>query len=83
MNFKVKDRLFCPTLYYLDPDHHVEVTLRVLLNDVPDVVGFPGLLELATGHKVLDLADRSDRVLVRVCQTKTQIPCVTEIMSVT
>ena len=53
----------------LDPDHHVEVSLRVLLDDVADVVGLARLLELAPRHKVLDLPDRPDRVLVRLSQT--------------
>ena len=53
----------------LDPDHHVEVSLRVLLDDVADVVGLARLLELAPRNKVLDLPDRTDRVLVRLSQT--------------
>ena len=30
-------------LIYLDPDHHVQVTLRILFNDIPDVVGLSRL----------------------------------------
>ena len=58
-----------PSTTHLDPDHHVEVSLRVLLDDVADVVGLARLLELAPRHKVLDLPDRADRVLVRLSQT--------------
>ena len=28
---------------YLDPDHHVQVTLRILLNDIPDIIGLTRL----------------------------------------
>lgn len=58
-------RLVQPPLELLDADHHVEVALGVLLDHVPDVVRFAGLLELAPRYEVLDLPDRPDRVTVR------------------
>ena len=58
----------CP---HLDPDHHVEMPLRVLLDDVAHVVRLARHLELAPRHEVLDLADRPDRVLVRLRQAAT------------
>jgi hypothetical protein len=62
--------LFISTLHsYLDPDHHVEVSLRVLFNDVPHIVRLPCLLKLATGDEVFDLPDGSDGVFVRFRQT--------------
>ena len=56
---------------HLYPDHHVEVPLRVLLDDVAHVVRLARHLELAARHEVLDLADRPDRVLVRLRQAAT------------
>ena len=44
------------------------MSLRVLLDDVAHVVGLARHLKLAPRHEVLDLADRTDRVLVRLCQ---------------
>jgi len=44
------------------------MTLRVLFDDVSDVIGFPGLLEFAPGHEVLDLADGSDGILMSLGQ---------------
>lgn len=37
-----------PSLQLFDPHHEVEVTLRVLLDDVPHVVGLPSLLRART-----------------------------------
>ena len=47
--------------------------LGVLLNDVPDIVGLPRLLELPAGHEVLDLPYGADSVLVGISQAKMGI----------
>jgi hypothetical protein len=60
------------TVAYLDPHHHVEVSLAVLLDDVPHVVRLPRLLELPPRHEVLDLADGPDGVLVGLGQPATE-----------
>ena len=48
----------------LDPDHHVEMSLRVLFDDIPDIVGLPRLLESPPCHKIFYFPDGSDRILV-------------------
>ena len=40
-----RTRVRLPSLQLLDAHHHVDVTMGVLLEDVANVVGFPGLLE--------------------------------------
>ena len=70
---RLTQRLVQSSLELLDPHHHVEMSLGVLLYHVPHVVGFSGLqvfsiiitvqlssinsdlLELPSGHEVLDL----------------------------
>jgi hypothetical protein len=47
---------------HLDPHHHVQVTLAVLLDYVADVVRFPSLLKFSACHKVLDLPDCPDSI---------------------
>lgn len=42
-----------PRLQALDPAQHVQVSSRVLLDDILDVVGTQGLLELPLGHQEL------------------------------
>ncbi len=49
--------------------------LGVLLNDVPDIVGLPRLLELPAGHEVLDLPYGADGVLVGISQAKITKTC--------
>lgn len=61
-----------PSLEFLYPDHHVQVTLRVLFNHIPDVVRLSGLLELPPCHEILDLSDGSYCVLVRLRQSSTE-----------
>lgn len=51
---------FCFT--YLYPDHHVQVTLRVLFDDVANVVRFSSLLEFSTSYEVFDFSDCPDGV---------------------
>lgn len=63
---RLAQRLVEATLQLLDAHHHVQVALRVLLNDVAHVVWFAGLLELATRHKVLNLPNGPDRIPVCV-----------------
>lgn len=53
---------------YLDAHHHVEVALRVLLDDVAHIVRLARLLELATRHEILDFPYRTDRVAMGVGQ---------------
>lgn len=53
-----------PTNTYLYPNHHVEVSLTVLLDDVPDVVRLPRLLELPPRDEVLYFAYGPNGVLV-------------------
>ena len=56
---------------YLDSDHHIQVALRVLFNNVPNIVGLPGLLELSSGNEVLDLTDCPDGIFVSLGQTES------------
>lgn len=53
---------------HLNPHHHIQMTLAVLLDDVADVVRFPSLLKLSASHEVLDFSDCPDSVSVRLCQ---------------
>lgn len=71
-----------PVETYLDSDHHVEVTLAVLLNHVPHVVRLPGLLELPPGHEVFDLPDGPDGVAVSLGQPVEESPalCQNQVM---
>ena len=58
-----------------NPDHHVQVSLRVLLDNVSHIVWLSGLLEFPSGHEVLDLSDGSDRVPVgfgQITDTETR-----------
>ena len=66
---RLAQRLIEPPLQLLDPHHHVQVALGVLLDHVADVVGLSRLLELSPGHEVFDLADGSNGVFVRISQT--------------
>jgi len=36
--------IYRPTLQFFDADHHIEMTLRVLFNDVTHVIRLPRLL---------------------------------------
>ena len=53
---------------YLDSDHHVEMPLGVLLNDISDIVGLSCLLKLPPGHEIFDLPDGADSILVGLSQ---------------
>ena len=46
------------------------MSLRILLDDIPDVIGLPRLLEFPPGHEVFDLSDGADGVLVGVSQAR-------------
>ena len=54
---------------YLNSHHHIEMTLAVLLNDIPYIIGLACLLELAPGNEVLDLANGPYRVPVYLRQS--------------
>ena len=55
-----------PSLQFLDPDHHVQMALTVLFDDISYIIRLSSLLKLPSGNEVLDLPDATDRVLVRV-----------------
>lgn len=52
----------------LDPREHVEVSGRVLFDDVLHVVRSKGLLELPTSNKELNLSEAADDPLVDLHQ---------------
>lgn len=53
---------------HLDSNHHVQVALAVLLDHITHIVRFPRLLELPSGHEILDLPDRPYGVSMRLRQ---------------
>lgn len=57
---------------HLYPDHHVQVALRVLLDDVAHIVRLARLLELAPCHEILDFPYRPDSVPMGVRQSRRE-----------
>ena len=62
-----------PDLQALDATQHVDVSRRVLLDHILHVVRTERLFELSARHKVLDLADRPDRLLVHAGELRDAI----------
>jgi len=58
------DRVAWPWLETLYPGEHVNVTSGVLFNDVLDVIRSQSFLEFPPSNEVLDLAQRSDDLLL-------------------
>lgn len=56
---------------HLNPPHHIQMTLTILLNNIADIVWFTGLLKLAPCHQILDFPDGSNCIFMRVCQSET------------
>lgn len=57
-----------PGLEVLDTTQQVDVTRRVLLDDILDVVGTERLAKLSSRYKVLDFSQRPNGVLVLLRQ---------------
>lgn len=57
---------------HLDSDHHIQMALAVLLDDIAYIVGFTGLLKFPPRDEVLDLSDRSDGVSMGFSQPENQ-----------
>ena len=55
---------YLPELKGLDTSQHVQVTGRVLLDDIGNIIRSERLPELASRHKVLYLSHGSDRMPV-------------------
>lgn len=53
---------------YLDSNHHVQVTLTVLLDDITNVVRLPRLLKLSSRYEILYFPNGADSVSVSFCQ---------------
>lgn len=56
------DETFIDYSTHFDPDHHVEMTLRVLFNDIPHIVRFSRLLKLSPGHEILNFSYRTNGI---------------------
>lgn len=54
---------------HLNSHHHVEMTLRILLDDVAHIVRFSRLLEFSTCDKIFDFAYRPDGVAMGLSQS--------------
>jgi hypothetical protein len=61
-------KLKCVLCAYLYSNHHIQMTLAVLLNDITHIIRFTCLLELSTRDKVFYLPYRSDCISVCFCQ---------------
>ena len=51
---------------YPDADHHIQMTLTVLLDYISDVVRLSGLLKFPTSYEVFDLPDCTNCILMDV-----------------
>ena len=63
-----------PTLKTFDPGQHIEVSGRILFDDVLDVVRSKGFLELPPGHEELDLPQRTNGSFVNIGQLGHSLP---------
>ena len=58
-----------PPLQFLDAHHHVDVPVRVLLEDVANIVRLSGLLESISSDNQLDFSNASNHAFVIVGQS--------------
>lgn len=68
---------------YLYSNHHVKVSLAVLLNNISDVVRFPGLLKFPSGNKIFYLSDGPDGIAMSLSQSvdESLVVCETSIIN--
>ena len=53
---------------YLYPDHHIEMTLRVLLNNVTHIIRLSGLLKFSSRHKIFNFSNCPNGIAMCFCQ---------------
>lgn len=60
--------LSSPPLQLFYPDHHVQMSLRVLFYNISNIIRLPGLLEPPPRHEILDFPNRPNRIPMSFCQ---------------
>lgn len=59
---------------YLYSNHHVKVSLAVLLYHISDIIRFSGLLKFPSGNKIFDLSDGPDCIAMCLSQSVEESP---------